>query len=199
MARKLENKPNVTAPGGAYSFGRIKDDTGAEDGTPVNEEVYGDMHQFFEKIMAEAGLTHNNSPENDTTGYQYLDALKKIIDNGHDAVQHVVGAVGEIPFSTGNLADPDPGTALRYSKIGKYVTIEGSFFASEVVGGPLNVPVCQLPTGFRPELKSMNFPVFKGGAITPLLVDTDGRILRANPSGMPDTTYYIGSIRFKVA
>jgi len=75
MAIKLSDKPNVTAPGGAYSYGDIKDNSGSNDGTPVNRLCYGDFHQFFEKLMAEAGVVHNGLPDNDTNTYQLFQAL----------------------------------------------------------------------------------------------------------------------------
>lgn len=80
MARKLEDKPNVIAPDGTYPYGRIKDNTGANDGTPVNELVYGDFHQFFAKMAAAAGITLNGLPENLTNGFQYFDALQAVIN-----------------------------------------------------------------------------------------------------------------------
>jgi hypothetical protein len=81
MARSLASKPNVTAPGGSYPFGRIKDNTGSGNGTPVNEQVYGDFHQFFEKVMATAGLTFNGLPENNADGFQYYNALITVIQS----------------------------------------------------------------------------------------------------------------------
>lgn len=79
MARKLKLKTNVVAPSPTYPFGRIKDDTGANDGTPVNEQVYGDFHQFFEKLLLDGLVTANNLPENTTNGFQYNQALEKFI------------------------------------------------------------------------------------------------------------------------
>ena len=85
MARKLSTKESVTPPGGDYPYGRIKDDTGSQDGTPVNEEVYGDIHQFFERLMDEAEVAFNNFPDNSYSGFQYFTALtnyiKGVIDN----------------------------------------------------------------------------------------------------------------------
>lgn len=77
--RSLANKTNVTAPDADYPYGRLKDNDGTGNGTPVNEQVYGDIHQFFEKLMAEAGLAANNLPENVTNGFQLITALKKVI------------------------------------------------------------------------------------------------------------------------
>lgn len=79
MARKLSDKPNVIAPVAPYPYGRIKDDTGSNNGTPVDEEVYGDLHQFFERMMALASVTFNGNPENSTDGFQYNIAFEKLV------------------------------------------------------------------------------------------------------------------------
>lgn len=78
MAIKLENKTNVTAPGGDYPYGNIKDDTGVGDGTPVDKQVYADFHQFFARMLALSGITANNLPDNQTNTFQYYLALKKL-------------------------------------------------------------------------------------------------------------------------
>jgi len=80
MAININNKQNVTPAGGDFEFAKIKDETtpGANDGVPVNDNVYGDFHQFFAKIIEQALITYNDLPENLTNGYQYLEALKKL-------------------------------------------------------------------------------------------------------------------------
>lgn len=81
MAIKLEDKPQVEAPSSAYPFGNIKDNTGSNNGTPVNKLVYADFHQFFAKMMDESGIAYNNQPENNTDGFQYWLALVEAIKN----------------------------------------------------------------------------------------------------------------------
>lgn len=78
MAVKLEDKQNVQAPDGDYPYGQIKDDTGAGDGTPVDVAVYGDFHQFFARMFALSGLTYNGLPDNDYSGFQYIEAANKL-------------------------------------------------------------------------------------------------------------------------
>lgn len=73
--RALRNKPQVQAPTLSYPYGRIKDDTGLEDGTPLSEDVYGDFHQFFAKLMDDAGIAANELPENEYDGFQLNSAL----------------------------------------------------------------------------------------------------------------------------
>lgn len=82
MAINLRLKQNVLTPNSEYPYGAIQDDTGANNGTPVNTEVYGDFHQFFAKMFAASGLTYNNLPDNAYDGFQYYDALVAVITLG---------------------------------------------------------------------------------------------------------------------
>lgn len=76
--RSLQNKPSVKPPDADFPFGRIKDKVGSNTGTPINEAVYGDFHQFFEKLMNEAGLTANELPESEYAGFQLMTALVRM-------------------------------------------------------------------------------------------------------------------------
>lgn len=78
MAINLEDKQNVQAPDSDYPYGQIKDDTGSGDGTPVDVAVYGDFHQFFARMFALSGLTYNGLPDNDYSGFQYIEAANKL-------------------------------------------------------------------------------------------------------------------------
>lgn len=79
MARSLASKPNVDAPDYDYPYGRIRDRAGSAPGTPVNEVVYGDFHQFFAKLMDEGAVTANGLPDNDDDGFQLYEAFQKAI------------------------------------------------------------------------------------------------------------------------
>lgn len=81
MAIKLENKVNTDAPSTAYPFGNIKDNTGSNNGTPVDKNVYADFHQFFAKMMDESGIAYNDLPDNNTDGFQYWLALVEAVKN----------------------------------------------------------------------------------------------------------------------
>jgi|AntRauTorckE5430_2_1112549.scaffolds.fasta_scaffold06304_2 hypothetical protein len=79
MARDKATLQNIDNSDPAnYLNGRIKDNTGAGGGTPVNERVYGDFHQLVAKLMNLAGLDFNNLPENETNGYQFIDSLRSL-------------------------------------------------------------------------------------------------------------------------
>lgn len=74
----LENKANVTPPNPDYPYGAIKNDTGVGDGTPVDFQVYNDVHQFLSRLFALSGLTANGLPDNLTNGFQLYEAFEKL-------------------------------------------------------------------------------------------------------------------------
>lgn len=99
----LENKTNVQAPGGDYSsYGTIKDDSGANDGTPVNVEVYGDLHQLLQRMATEADITINDLPDNDTNGFQLYEALLKTFVHQYGSAIALSGGGITLPITTGN-------------------------------------------------------------------------------------------------
>ena len=76
MARDKATETNIDGSDIVnYPNKRIKDNTGAGNGTPVNEKVYGDIHEFFAKLMRDAGINYSGQPDNVTNGYQLVDAL----------------------------------------------------------------------------------------------------------------------------
>ena len=77
----LINKPNVDGSDSEYLYGNIRDKTGLIQGTPVNVEVYADMHQFFEKMMAESNVVANNLPDNEYNDWQLWEALQYACQN----------------------------------------------------------------------------------------------------------------------
>jgi hypothetical protein len=78
MARDIENYPNITPPNTDYPNGRIKDDPGDGTGTPVGEREYGDIQQFFRRLMSLVGITPNDNPDNVTNGFQLVEAAQKL-------------------------------------------------------------------------------------------------------------------------
>lgn len=79
----------VVAPGGIVPFGALKD---APSGTRVNTKMLGDVWQMLQQLAAGAGLTLNNLPDNNTNGYQFTEALSKVIGNHAGAI--VVSLIG---------------------------------------------------------------------------------------------------------
>jgi len=79
MARTFNDIPN-TPTSVDYPNGELIDETtpGSNDGTPVNRDVYGDIIQFFQKLLIDAGITADGNPDNVTNGYQLIEAMDKL-------------------------------------------------------------------------------------------------------------------------
>ncbi len=75
--RILDNITNTPPPDGDYPKSKIADEStpGSSDGVPVNEAVYGDMVQFFQKLIIDGSIGENDLPDNVTNGYQLIDGL----------------------------------------------------------------------------------------------------------------------------
>jgi hypothetical protein len=102
MARILENKTNVDPPDSDYPYGKIRDNPGNQTGTPINELVYGDMHQFFARLLdkqagsAMADVVPNDLPENDYSGFQFFESLERVINRlvKRDQISFIVSGGG---------------------------------------------------------------------------------------------------------
>jgi len=75
--KTLENITNAPAPDADYPNSRIKDESnpGVGNGVPVNEAVYGDMVQFFQKLLIDANIVANDNFDNVSNGYQTIEAF----------------------------------------------------------------------------------------------------------------------------
>lgn len=112
--RSLKNKPQVIAPTSTYPHGRIQDDDGTgTKGTPVDEQVYGDFHQFFSQLMLDGGLTANEIAENEYDGFQLNTALgnfinklsQQLADNLNGGLRKKIANLGDWNMnSTGNIS-----------------------------------------------------------------------------------------------
>lgn len=69
----VDNSDLVNYPGG-----RIKNNTGSGNGTAVNERTKGDWHQAVEKMMRLYNIIPNNLPDNETNGFQIIDAIRAL-------------------------------------------------------------------------------------------------------------------------
>lgn len=164
MAIKLENKSNVTAPGGDYPYGRIKDRVGSTPGTPVNEPVYGDFHQFFARLLALSGVVANGLVENLTNGWQYVEALAAYIRsvanentvNSESVIFAVTTAVNSVnSYVSGDLF-------CTVTKRGNHVIVNGVLkitmldAASFFISNTENI-IFDLKTGFELHASTGNY------------------------------------------
>lgn len=102
MAIALEDKENVTPPGGDYPYGQIKDDPGDRSGTKVNKTNHADFHQFFSRLMDQAGVVYNGLPDNDYSGFQLFEALQALINA---AISPILSALAGVNFKLVNIGD----------------------------------------------------------------------------------------------
>jgi hypothetical protein len=74
--RALNSNPNVdNSDLTNFPDGRLKNNDGSGNGTPINENVYGDLHQTIAKLMRLYGIIPNGLPDNETNGFQIVNAL----------------------------------------------------------------------------------------------------------------------------
>lgn len=59
-----------------YPDGRIKNNDGTGNGTPVNESTKGDLHQMLQKLMRLYGIVPNGLPDNEINDFQLISALR---------------------------------------------------------------------------------------------------------------------------
>jgi len=147
--RILANKTNVNSPLFPYTYGRIRNNPGDGSGTPVNELLYGDMHQFFEALLNIGAITPNDLEENAANGYQTIFALLNIINIQSDYF-HVVGNPFEPTyqnsFATSSYNSVNGTSYKKHPKVNK-VTLHGAFQRATELN---NTTVFTLPIAYRP-------------------------------------------------
>lgn len=161
---------------GVYPSGRIKNNTGAGDGTPVNEEVYGDLHEMKDKLMRLYGISYNGLPDNETNGYQLIDALVALASkNDFILPLNSVSDVLTVPLKIGKLKDNEAfilkssinkniETTIKgtLDNVSKAVTFLGDFKANEyvrMINTPGSVVIIRMIDSFNLEaaITDLNF------------------------------------------
>lgn len=72
MAIGIENFPQINPADADYLSGDIKDQPS---GTPINRLTNGDIQQFFRKLLRLANITPNGTRDNESNGFQTIEAL----------------------------------------------------------------------------------------------------------------------------
>jgi hypothetical protein len=99
MAKDLSSAPGIGS-GPGFLNGNIQDNL-----TLIGEYINQDPIQFFQKLMDIAGLTANDDYDNETNGYQLIEALYKSITAGLKTKTISLGAW--------NMYSSDAGSATR--------------------------------------------------------------------------------------
>lgn len=126
--RKFIDNPNVdNSDPTNYPGGRVKNDTGASDGTPVDERVYGDLHQLYMKLCRDYGIVPNNLPDNVENGYQLLAAFQSLASkNDYILPLTVTGGVLQVPIKIGLLKDGEQVVCKSGFNVAAETQIKGS-------------------------------------------------------------------------
>jgi hypothetical protein len=90
-----------------FPFSTILNDTDTNDGTPVVEEIYGDVLTNIYKLLQTVGIVPTGTQDNDITQYQILEALQILpnLINGSEYVLTLAGSVWSIPLKIELLPD----------------------------------------------------------------------------------------------
>jgi hypothetical protein len=142
MARNKATQPNIDNSNPAdYPDGRIRNNDGSGNGTPVNEQVYGDIHEFHAKIMRDAKEPYNGLPDNNTNGYQLYNAFMELAGK-NDLIRNIVktnATTLTIPCKVSALKLEEAITfKTDFDSVGTLNTIIGNDAASKpltIVGG----------------------------------------------------------------
>lgn len=87
-----------------YPHGQIRDNDGSDNGTPVARVTMSDMFETFDKLMRLAQITYNGLYDNETNGYQFVQAWVALA-NKNDFILSLTSASGilQIPTATNIL------------------------------------------------------------------------------------------------
>ena len=77
--RKISALPNSEPDSTNYPFGRIKDKTDEEAGTPVIEATYSDHIQSLFQFLRVTGKIPNGLPESTANGFQLFQAMEEFL------------------------------------------------------------------------------------------------------------------------
>ena len=128
MARSKATLANIDKSDPSnYLEGRVKDNTGAGGGTPVNEFVYGDLHQTFAKLMHLYKMKYNGLPDNETNGYQLIEALIALASKNDFIIPLTSsGGVLSIQLKVGSLKPGESFICKAAVAKGEETTVKGS-------------------------------------------------------------------------
>jgi hypothetical protein len=134
-----------------YPNGAIRDNDGSNNGTPVNKNIYSDIHEFFAKLLRKAGITYNNKLDNEVDGFQLIDAMQNLAGK-NDKIYQLTSSSGVINIGVklGTLEENEFLLTKFNFNLGSETTIKGL-----EVNPVLNISF--LPTGSAYKIKNGDY------------------------------------------
>lgn len=127
MARDKKFAPNIDNSSPlVYPNGRIQDNTGSGNGTPVNNYVYSDLHEMKDKLFRLYGIDYNGLPDNELNGFQTIDALRALASK-NDFVLDLTDNAGilNVPIKLGFMLQKESVLCLSGVDFGAQIQIVG--------------------------------------------------------------------------
>lgn len=140
MARDKKFAPNIdNSSPSVYPNGKIQDNTGSGNGTPVNNYIYSDLHEMKDKLMRLYGLDYNGLPDNETNGFQLVDALRALASK-NDFILDLTDSSGvlQVPIKLGFMLQKESVLCLSGVDFSAQTQIKGLdnvTYTISVVGG----------------------------------------------------------------
>lgn len=127
MAKDKKFAPNIDNSSPlVYQNGRIQDNTGSGNGTPVNNYVYSDLHEMKDKLMRLYNIDYNGLSDNETNGFQTIDALRALASK-NDFVLDLTVSTGvlQIPVKLSFMLEKESILCLSGFDLGAETQIKG--------------------------------------------------------------------------
>lgn len=191
MRNKLDQSNINNSDPANYPDGRIKNNTGGGNGTPVNEEVYGDIHEMKDKLMRLYGIEHNGLPDNETNGYQFVEALVALASK-NDYVLPLTSQTNilRLPIKLGKMQNDESlvlkaginlstETTIRgtLDNVTKSITILGTFKENEyvrMINTATSVVLVRMIDSFNLDSAVTDLSFFKGASLAEEYAGAEG-------------------------
>lgn len=136
MARKITDIQNTDAATTDYPSGKTRDKSGATQGSIGGEAAFGDMHQFFAKLMRDTSpvVTPNSLPDNETNGYQFFEAFINYARNVLIATESAKGAI-EIASKAESISGDGTNLAVVANQYKDTKTVANGIITVSQTGG----------------------------------------------------------------
>lgn len=109
-----------------YPNGRIQDNTGSGNGTPVNNYVYSDLHEMKDKLMRLYNIDYNGLPDNETNGFQTVDALRALASKNDFVLDLTVSSgILQVPVKLGYMLEKESILCIAGFNLGAETQIKG--------------------------------------------------------------------------